>query len=146
MAKSPQELMISGLVETLWNQMKESSSSVFREIGQDFVEEYEKLGMDLSTPESALNSVNTYFTETFDFADDVEYEMDDDNALLTVTGCSFLSMTKDFEEKGIPRTACPFANSIALALEKATGEIYIFEHEEFPTENVCKLAFKKFEL
>lgn len=146
MAKSPQELMIIGLIETLWEQMKDSSTSVFREIGQDFVDEYEKLGMDLSTPEAALDSVNQYFTEVFDFADSVEYEIDGDNVMMTVDGCSFRPMTDHFEAKGIPRTACPYANSAVIALEKATGDIYIFDHVELESDTVCKLLLKKFDL
>lgn len=146
MAKSPTEIMVIGLIETLWKQMKESSSTVFREIGQNFVEEYERIDLDLSTPESSLKSINQYFTDVFEFADNIEYKIDDEFIYLTVQGCSFRPMTDHFETNGTPRTACPIANSAAAALEKVTGDIYLFDHVVLTSKDVCNLVLKKFEL
>ena len=75
MERDPEKIIIIGLIENLWNGMGESSASVWREIGQKFTDEFERLGMDMSTPEASLESVKKYFTETYDFAEDVKYEI-----------------------------------------------------------------------
>lgn len=102
--------------------------------------------MDMITPEASLESVKKYFTETFNFAEDVKYEIGDEEIVLTVQNCVLRPITDHFEAQGIPRLPQPYANSATIALEKATGDMHIYQKGESPSNTLCNLHLKKFDL
>jgi len=143
MEKNPPTVMIVGMIEYLWNTLGEGSAAVWRQVGQGFYDEIKESGGDLSTKESAIDAIKNYFIEQHQFAEDVIVEENGDEITVEVKGCAIRPVTDHFGEKGIPRSPCPYANSMLFALENITGDMYIYEKNESADENSCKAYLKK---
>ena len=143
MEKNPPTVMIVGMIGYLWNTLGEGSAAVWRQVGHCFYDEIKESGGDVSTKESSIDAIKNYFIETHKFADDIIVEENGDEITMEIKGCALRPVTDHFGEQGIPRSPCPYANAMLFALEKQSGEMYVYEKNESEDASSCKAYIKK---
>ena len=142
MERDPQTLVLTGLVESIWDTLGEGWRAIWRQVGEDFYETMKEGGRDLSTPEACLNSIKEYFIK-YGTLSDLTYELEDGEAVVKVEGCAFMPTVNYMDAHKIPEEySCPYFNSCMVALEQATGNMYSWTRDKDEAGN-CQAHIKR---
>jgi hypothetical protein len=133
MEEDPSTIIIAGLIESLWDTTGKGCTAIWRQVAEKFYETIKESGADMSSVESSLDAVRDYFLKHDSLAS-MSYELKDDEVIVQIDGCSFMSIVDEMDKNNVPEDfSCPFFNVSLVAIEKVTGNMYEWErHRDEP--------------
>ncbi|MEL7670236.1 hypothetical protein [Methanobacterium sp.] len=142
MEDNPTDIIIAGLIEALWSTLGEGSFPIWRQVANRFYETIEANGGDMSTYESSLDSIKDYY-KSHGTLSEMTYEIKDGEATIKVTGCGFMPIVDEMDEKNIDEEhSCPFFNTSLVAIENISGNMYDWKREK-QEYGTCSAHIKK---
>ena len=130
MDDNPTDIIIAGLIEALWSTLGEGSFPIWRQVANKFYETIEVNGEDMGSYESSLDAIRDYY-KSHGTLSEMTYDIKDGEATIKVTGCGFMPIVDEMDEKNIDEEhSCPFFNTSLVAIENISGHMYDWKREK----------------
>lgn len=150
--KNVQALMgnlLKALVIGAYDVMGDSATAMSVQIGNSIMDWMEKdLGFDpnaAASEDAMVKDLLNVFDNELGAAQSMSFKGDGESFQLTIDGCSFMPLTGELMEAGVPAFPCPFLNASIAAIKKRSGGTIIVDSRTPDPKNVkCVHKFSKF--
>ena len=128
MDENPTNVIIAGLMTSIWEICGEGSYPIWRSVADIF---YDLIAAknDMNSYESSLAAVKDYW-EKYDTLKELNFDLDDGEGTIKAIGCAFMPIVDELDARGVNEEHnCPFFNTSLIAIENISGDIFEWERK-----------------